>query len=122
MTAGNAIAQPTPDKIKILAHEQYDAPESLSPSMVDPDPLAQFRAWFTSVQGAVHEPEAMTLCTALRALRAARPVARPNEGFMSQLRAFERVTRLREAWRVREGTSETVIRPEIQRERVGDEY
>ena len=65
---------------------------------------------------------AMTLCTALRALRAARPVARPNEGFMSQLRAFERVTRLREAWRVREGTSETVIRPEIQRERVGDEY
>ena len=67
MTAGTAIAQPSPDKIKILAHEQYDAPESLSPSMVDPDPLAQFRAWFTSVQGAVHEPEAMTLSTATAA-------------------------------------------------------
>ena len=67
MTAGTTIAQPTPDKIKILAHEQYDAPESLSPSMVDPDPLAQFRAWFTSVQGAVHEPEAMTLSTATAA-------------------------------------------------------
>ncbi|KAI8969634.1 pyridoxamine 5'-phosphate oxidase [Trametes punicea] len=61
-----AIAQPDPDKILILAHEQYDTPEVLSPSTVNPDPLAQFRAWFTSaaVQGSVHEPEAMTLCTA----------------------------------------------------------
>ncbi|TFK89566.1 pyridoxamine 5'-phosphate oxidase [Polyporus arcularius HHB13444] len=69
MTTGTALAQPSPDKIRILAHEQYDAPESLSPSTVDPDPLAQFRTWFTSaqVQGAVHEPEAMTLCTATAA-------------------------------------------------------
>ncbi|KAL7279938.1 hypothetical protein ACG7TL_006349 [Trametes sanguinea] len=60
------IAQPSPDKIQVLAHAQYDAPESLSPSTVAPDPLAQFRAWFTAVttQGSVHEPEAMTLCTA----------------------------------------------------------
>ncbi|KAI0699271.1 pyridoxamine 5'-phosphate oxidase [Cerioporus squamosus] len=69
MTTGTAIAQPSPDKLRILAHEQYDAPESLSPHTVDPDPLAQFRAWFTSaqVQRAVHEPEAMTLCTATAA-------------------------------------------------------
>ncbi|KAI0761925.1 pyridoxamine 5'-phosphate oxidase [Trametes elegans] len=61
-----AIAQPSPDKIQILAHEQYKTPESLSPSNVAPDPLAQFRAWFTAVSAdtAVPEPEAMTLCTA----------------------------------------------------------
>ncbi|KAI0372175.1 pyridoxamine 5'-phosphate oxidase [Pilatotrama ljubarskyi] len=60
-----AIAQPSPDKIQILAHEQYDAPEVLSPASVAPDPMAQFRAWFTAVsqQGVVHEPEAMTVCT-----------------------------------------------------------
>ena len=64
MTAGTAITQPSPDKIQIVAHEQYDAPEHLTPSSVDPDPLAQFRAWFKAVQAGVHEPEAMTLCTA----------------------------------------------------------
>ena len=58
------IAQPAPDKIQVLVHEQYRTPEHLTPSSVDPSPLAQFRAWFTAVQGAVHEPEAMTLCTA----------------------------------------------------------
>ncbi|KAI0632137.1 pyridoxamine 5'-phosphate oxidase [Trametes polyzona] len=61
-----AIAQPTPDKIQVLAHEQYESPESLTPASVAPDPLAQFRAWFKAVSegGAVREPEAMTLCTA----------------------------------------------------------
>ena len=39
----------------------------------------------------------MPLYAALRILRARRPVARPNEGFMAQLQAFERATRLREA-------------------------
>ncbi|KAI0754982.1 pyridoxamine 5'-phosphate oxidase [Daedaleopsis nitida] len=63
MTTGTAISQPAPDKLQIVAHEQYDAPEALSPGAVDPCPLAQFRAWFTAHQGAVHEPEAMTLCT-----------------------------------------------------------
>ncbi|KAI0670754.1 pyridoxamine 5'-phosphate oxidase [Trametes maxima] len=60
------IAQPSPDKIQILPHEQYITPETLSPANVAPDPLAQFRAWFTAVStsGLVHEPEAMTLCTA----------------------------------------------------------
>ena len=58
------IAQPAPDKIQVLVHEQYRTPEHLTPSSVDPSPLAQFRAWFTAVQGTVHEPEAMTLCTA----------------------------------------------------------
>ena len=64
MTTGTAITQPSPDKIQIVAHEQYDAPEHLMPSSVDPNPLAQFRAWFKAVQAGVHEPEAMTLCTA----------------------------------------------------------
>ncbi|EIW59511.1 pyridoxamine 5'-phosphate oxidase [Trametes versicolor FP-101664 SS1] len=60
------IAQPTPDKIQILAHEQYDSPDALSPSSVAPDPLEQFRAWFKAVSGRgnVREPEAMTICTA----------------------------------------------------------
>lgn len=67
MSTGTTIAQPSPDTIKIVAHQQYDAPESLSPSSVDRCPLAQFRAWFTSFQGAVHEPEATTLCTSTAA-------------------------------------------------------
>ncbi|OJT13980.1 Pyridoxine/pyridoxamine 5'-phosphate oxidase [Trametes pubescens] len=63
------IAQPTSDKIQILAHVQYDAPDALSPSTVAPDPLAQFRAWFKAVstRGSVREPEAMTICTATAA-------------------------------------------------------
>ncbi|KAH9854704.1 pyridoxamine 5'-phosphate oxidase [Lenzites betulinus] len=62
----SAIAQPSPDTIQILAHEQYESPESLTPASVHPDPLAQFRAWFTALAaaGTVREPEAMTLCTA----------------------------------------------------------
>lgn len=64
MSTEVSIAQTGPDKIQVLAHEQYDAPEHLTPTSVDPSPLAQFRAWFTAVQGAVPEPEAMTLCTA----------------------------------------------------------
>lgn len=69
ITMSTTIAQPTSDKIQILAHEQYDAPDALSPSSVAPDPLAQFRAWFKAVsaRGSVHEPEAMTICTATAA-------------------------------------------------------
>ena len=67
MSTGTAIAQPAPDKIQIVAHEQYDAPESLTPASVDACPLAQFRTWFTAVQSAVREPEAMTLCTSTAA-------------------------------------------------------
>jgi len=58
------ISQPTVDKLQVTAHNQYDAPESLSPSTVAASPLDQFRTWFTQVQGAVHEPEAMSLSTA----------------------------------------------------------
>jgi len=56
--------QETPEKLQVTRHQQYDAPESLSPSTVAPSPLDQFRTWFTSVQGIVAEPEAMTICTA----------------------------------------------------------
>ncbi|KZT12060.1 pyridoxamine 5'-phosphate oxidase [Laetiporus sulphureus 93-53] len=54
----------TEDKLKVLTHVQYDPPESLSPSTVAPDPLDQFRTWFTSAQGVVREPESMVLSTA----------------------------------------------------------
>ncbi|EPQ54555.1 pyridoxamine 5'-phosphate oxidase [Gloeophyllum trabeum ATCC 11539] len=64
MAAPATVAQVSPDKIAILNHQQYDAPDTLSPSSVLPSPLDQFRAWFTSVQGRVHEPEAMALSTA----------------------------------------------------------
>lgn len=57
------IVHPTPDKLQVTVHNQYDAPESLSPSSVLPSPLDQFRAWFTEIQGKVLEPESMTLCT-----------------------------------------------------------
>lgn len=59
-----SAVEETPDKLQVTAHEQYHAPESLSPSTVLASPLDQFRAWFTQVQGVVREPEAMTLCTA----------------------------------------------------------
>ena len=64
MTTGTSFSQPSPDELKVTAHQQYDTPEHLTPSNVLPDPLAQFRRWFTAVQSAVHEPEAMTVCTA----------------------------------------------------------
>ena len=55
---------PEPDKLKVVSHRQYDPPESLSPSKVLPSPLDQFRKWFTEVQNAVLEPEAVSLSTA----------------------------------------------------------
>ncbi|KZT19502.1 pyridoxamine 5'-phosphate oxidase [Neolentinus lepideus HHB14362 ss-1] len=64
MSAPATVTQVSPDKISILNHQQYDAPDTLAPSTVLPSPLDQFRAWFTSVQGHVHEPEAMALSTA----------------------------------------------------------
>lgn len=61
----DAIIQASfPGKLTVLAHQQYDSPENLSPFNVPPDPLDLFRQWFTSVQGTVHEPEAMALSTA----------------------------------------------------------
>ncbi|TBU46330.1 pyridoxamine 5'-phosphate oxidase [Dichomitus squalens] len=64
MTTGTSISQPSPDELKVTAHQQYDTPEHLTPENVLPDPLAQFRQWFTAVQSSVREPEAMTVCTA----------------------------------------------------------
>lgn len=59
----------SPDKIKVLPHNQYHTSDSLSPSTVSPSPLDQFRTWFKEAvqDGAVHEPEAMTLSTATSA-------------------------------------------------------
>lgn len=57
------IEHPTPDKLRVTAHNQYHALESLSPASVASSPLDQFRTWFTEVQDKVLEPESMTLCT-----------------------------------------------------------
>jgi pyridoxamine-phosphate oxidase len=53
----------SPDKIVVLAHQQYDTLDHLSPSTLPANPLDLFRHWFTSAQGTVHEPEAMALST-----------------------------------------------------------
>lgn len=53
-----------PDKIQVVTHETYRTPDMLSPATVSPNPLDQFRTWFTSLEGKVHEPEAMALSTA----------------------------------------------------------
>lgn len=62
----HAVAQPSPDTIQVIAHQQYQTPGSLSPSLVATSPLDQFRTWFTEAvtDGIVQEPEAMSLSTA----------------------------------------------------------
>ncbi|KIY45628.1 pyridoxamine 5'-phosphate oxidase [Fistulina hepatica ATCC 64428] len=64
--AVGVLDQPAPDKIRVLPHTQYYTQLSVTPSTVLPDPLDQFRAWFTEVvsSGAVAEAEAMSLATA----------------------------------------------------------
>lgn len=57
----------TSDKIQVLPHQQYNTADSISPSSLAASPLDQFRIWFTEIQGAVAEPEAMTLSTATAA-------------------------------------------------------
>jgi len=54
----------SPDTLRVLPHTQYHTEGSLSPSNVAPDPLEQFRIWFTEASAKVPEPEAMTLSTA----------------------------------------------------------
>lgn len=56
--------QTSSDTLKVLPHTQYHTQGSLSPSNVDPDPLAQFRIWFTEASAKVSEPEIMTVSTA----------------------------------------------------------
>jgi pyridoxamine-phosphate oxidase len=56
----DAAIQPS---IVVLARQQYDTSDDLSPSSVPADPLDLFRQWFTSVQGVALEPEAMALST-----------------------------------------------------------
>lgn len=58
---------PAPDTLKVVSRTQYDPPESLSPSIVSPDPFEQFRQWLTEVSDKVLEPEAMSLSTATKA-------------------------------------------------------
>ena len=43
MTLGTAITQPSPDSLKVTAHEQYNTPDHLTPTTVLPDPLAPGR-------------------------------------------------------------------------------
>ncbi|THV03853.1 pyridoxamine 5'-phosphate oxidase [Dendrothele bispora CBS 962.96] len=60
------ISEPNPDELKVLAHQQYQTSDTLSPSTVLPSPLDQFHVWFKAAveSGKVHEPEAMSLSTA----------------------------------------------------------
>ena len=57
------------NKIQVAGHNQYTTPR-LRSSEVDPDPMVQFQHWLASAlnpqdgQPQVHEPEAMTICTA----------------------------------------------------------
>jgi len=57
------IVQASSDTLKVLPHTQYHTEGSLSPSNVAPDPIAQFRIWFTEASAKVSEPENMTVCT-----------------------------------------------------------
>ena len=56
--------QASSDTLKVLPHTQYHTEGSLSPSNVSPDPIDQFRIWFTEASEKVSEPEAMTVSTA----------------------------------------------------------
>ena len=56
--------QASSDTLKVLPHTQYHTEGSLSPSNVAPDPIAQFRIWFTEASAKVSEPEIMTVSTA----------------------------------------------------------
>ena len=55
--------QATSDTLRVLPHTQYHTEGSLSPSNVAPDPLKQFRIWFTEASTKVSEPETMTVST-----------------------------------------------------------
>jgi len=56
--------QASSDTLKVLPHTQYHTEGSLSPANVAPNPLEQFRIWFTEASAKVSEPEIMTLSTA----------------------------------------------------------
>lgn len=56
--------QASSDTIRVLPHTQYHTKGSLSPSNVAPNPLEQFRIWFTEASAKVSEPEIMTISTA----------------------------------------------------------
>jgi pyridoxamine 5'-phosphate oxidase len=68
--AGTSDHSGTATKIQVLSHNQYLTPR-LRTEDVDRDPMNQFRNWLASAinppagQPAVHEPEAMTICTSL---------------------------------------------------------
>ena len=59
------IIQPTPDKIKVLPHEQYITKDHLNPNNAPLSPLDQFCIWFKEAAegGQVKEAEAMSLST-----------------------------------------------------------
>ena len=58
------IIQTTSDTLRVLPHIQYHTEGSLSPLNVSPDPITQFRLWFTEACAKVSEPEIMTVSTA----------------------------------------------------------
>ena len=65
MTLYNYTTEASDTIMKVTARSQYNSPTILTPTSVDPDPLAQFRTWFKEAHDDpnVPEPEAMALST-----------------------------------------------------------
>lgn len=63
-TMSSVITKPPKSSIKVVPHNQYDAQNSLSPTVVAASPLDQFKIWFNDAVNSVHEPEVMSLSTA----------------------------------------------------------
>ncbi|CAE6488216.1 unnamed protein product [Rhizoctonia solani] len=61
-----------PEKLRVTSHAQYKSPSRLSPSLVLPNPMDQFKEWFKAASSplpdhpqktVVNEPEAMAIST-----------------------------------------------------------
>ncbi|EIW80994.1 pyridoxamine 5'-phosphate oxidase [Coniophora puteana RWD-64-598 SS2] len=52
------------EKLTVKDHKQYETPDHLTPSNVNPSPIQQFHTWFEDVcKAGVREPEAVSLST-----------------------------------------------------------
>lgn len=64
----DAVIHTDPTTLRVMSHKQYESTTILTPTSVNPSPLAQFDEWFTSAnESGVAEPEAMSLSTCTRA-------------------------------------------------------
>jgi pyridoxamine-phosphate oxidase len=64
----DAVVHTDPTTLRVTTHKQYESTTILTPTSVNPSPLAQFDEWFTAAsESGVTEPEAMALSTCTRA-------------------------------------------------------